>query len=52
MENLGQRWRNSDYEDGEFRLEMEMENLGSLQLYKNQHKTGTKLQNPQGEEFL
>jgi hypothetical protein len=25
MENLGQRWRNSDYEDGEFRLDMEME---------------------------
>jgi hypothetical protein len=25
MENLGQRWRNSDDEDGEFRLDMEME---------------------------
>jgi hypothetical protein len=25
MENFGLRWRNSDYEDGEFRLEMEMQ---------------------------
>jgi hypothetical protein len=47
------RWRiQARDRDAEFKLEMEMENSGSLQLYKNQHKTGTKLQNPQGEEFL